>query len=109
LKGASPTIARAMIVNGTQLSSYSQSKEVLIENFGFKDGIQVHFFSSMLAGFLTTLTSLPIDIVKTRYFYAKYLLYHTFNKVFSIVYKRVQKSSGSVNSIVNFSLNLFNY
>lgn len=66
-KGAGPTVARAMIVNGSQLASYSQAKEVMINKFNFRDTIGLHLFSSLLAGLITSIASLPTDIVKTRY------------------------------------------
>jgi solute carrier family 25 (mitochondrial oxoglutarate transporter), member 11 len=65
-KGAGPTVARAMVVNGSQLASYSQTKEALIQNFNFKDGVGLHFCASIFAGLVTAIASLPIDIVKTR-------------------------------------------
>ena len=66
-RGAVPTIQRAMVVTGTQLSSYSQAKEAILAN-GVRDGPVCHFFSSMIAGFVCTVASVPIDMTKTRYF-----------------------------------------
>ena len=66
IKGATPTVARAMVVNGAQLSSYSQAKENLIGTGYFVDGIFLHFCASMIAGLVTTIVSMPVDIVKTR-------------------------------------------
>lgn len=31
-----------------------------------KDGLLLHFVSSMISGFVTTVFSMPVDIVKTR-------------------------------------------
>merc|ERR1719509_711998 len=55
-KGATPTIARAMVVNAAQLATYSQAK----------DGIFCHFVASMISGLVTTIASMPVDIMKTR-------------------------------------------
>lgn len=77
-KGATPTVARAMVVNGAQLASYSQAKETLISTSYFQEGIFLHFNASMISGLITTIASMPVDIVKTR----------------------VQKSSGSTNALV---------
>lgn len=77
-KGATPTVVRAMVVNGAQLASYSQSKEILVANLNMKEGIPLHFVASMISGLITTIASMPVDIVKTR----------------------VQKSSGSTNALV---------
>lgn len=77
-KGAGPTVARAMVVNGAQLASYSQAKESLLFHFSFfQEGIFLHFCASMISGLATTIASMPVDIVKTR----------------------VQKSSGKTNAL----------
>lgn len=55
-----------MVVNGAQLSSYSQTKESLIGTGYFTDGIFLHFCASMISGLVTTVASMPVDIVKTR-------------------------------------------
>jgi len=65
-KGATPTVIRAMVVNGAQLSSYAQAKESLLKTGYFRDGILLHFSASMISGLITTIASMPVDIVKTR-------------------------------------------
>lgn len=65
-KGATPTVIRAMVVNGAQLASYSQAKENLIATKYFQEGILLHFCASMFSGLVTTIASMPVDIVKTR-------------------------------------------
>lgn len=65
-KGAAPTVIRAMVVNAAQLASYSQAKESLIATKYFSEGIFLHFCASMFSGFVTTIASMPVDIVKTR-------------------------------------------
>ncbi|RWS27744.1 mitochondrial 2-oxoglutarate/malate carrier protein-like protein [Leptotrombidium deliense] len=65
-RGCVPTIGRSMVVNGAQLSSYSQAKQMLLETGYFKDNITLHFVASMIAGLITTIASMPVDIAKTR-------------------------------------------
>jgi solute carrier family 25 (mitochondrial oxoglutarate transporter), member 11 len=65
-RGATPTVIRAMVVNGAQLSSYAQAKEFLVTKFALKNGIFLHFCASMISGLFTTIVSMPVDIVKTR-------------------------------------------
>jgi len=65
-RGCLPTVLRAMVVNAAQLSTYSQSKQMLIESGWFKDNILCHFCGSMISGFATTVVSMPVDIAKTR-------------------------------------------
>ncbi|KAK7575942.1 hypothetical protein V9T40_012228 [Parthenolecanium corni] len=65
-RGAIPTMSRSMVVNGAQLASYSQTKEILLETGYFRDNITCHFTSSMISGLITTAASMPVDITKTR-------------------------------------------
>lgn len=66
-KGSLPTVGRAMIVNMTQLASYSQFKAYFRDGpLQMPEGIPLHFCASMLSGLLTTMTSMPLDIAKTR-------------------------------------------
>jgi len=65
-KGVGPTVGRAMVLNMAQLASYAQFKEIIKRNFGLEDGIKLHFLASMCSGFVSTVASMPVDIVKTR-------------------------------------------
>lgn len=65
-RGAIPTIGRAMVVNAAQLASYTQAKQMFLETGYFVEGIGLHFCASMVSGILTTVTSMPVDIAKTR-------------------------------------------
>ena len=75
-----------MVVNGAQLASYSQAKEALIKSSYIKEGIPLHFCASMISGLITTIVSMPVDIVKTR----------------------VQRSSEPTNALVNLTSFNFN-
>lgn len=66
-RGAVPTMGRAMVVNGAQLASYSQAKQLLLSTGWFGDNIGLHFCASMLSGLVTTAASMPVDIIKTRF------------------------------------------
>ncbi|EDW81149.1 uncharacterized protein Dwil_GK11904 [Drosophila willistoni] len=66
-RGSLPTVGRAMVVNMTQLASYSQFKTYFKTGpLQMEEGIKLHFCASMLSGLLTTITSMPLDIAKTR-------------------------------------------
>ncbi|CAL8069213.1 unnamed protein product [Calicophoron daubneyi] len=65
-RGAIPTMSRAAVVNGAQLASYSQTKQLILQSGYLKDGIGVHFLASMFSGLVTSAFSLPVDIAKTR-------------------------------------------
>ncbi|CAG9788909.1 unnamed protein product [Diatraea saccharalis] len=63
-RGATPTVARAMVVNAAQLGTYSQAREMFVAYV--PDGIPLHFCASMLSGLVTTIASMPVDIIKTK-------------------------------------------
>lgn len=71
-RGATPTIARAMVVNAAQLASYSQAKQIILGTGYIQDGIFCHFVASMISGLITTIASMPVDIAKTRLQSMKY-------------------------------------
>ncbi|XP_071051550.1 mitochondrial 2-oxoglutarate/malate carrier protein-like [Onthophagus taurus] len=64
-RGAFPTTCRAMVVNGSVLATYSQAKEFLM-GIGQKEGLGLHSCASIIAGAVTAIVSLPVDIIKTR-------------------------------------------
>jgi len=72
-RGATPTIARAMVVNAAQLATYSQAKQVILGTGYIQDGIFCHFVASMISGLVTTIASMPVDIAKTRLQSMKYV------------------------------------
>ncbi|KRY14676.1 Mitochondrial 2-oxoglutarate/malate carrier protein [Trichinella patagoniensis] len=65
-RGCTPTVLRAMVVNATQLATYSQVKQKLLETKMMRDDLFCDFCSSMISGLATTITSMPVDIAKTR-------------------------------------------
>ncbi|XP_031837084.1 mitochondrial 2-oxoglutarate/malate carrier protein [Nomia melanderi] len=65
-RGATPTMIRGAVVNGTQLGTYSWAKIMLKDTGYFEEGVSLQFYSAMLSGLLTTSTSLPMDVAKTR-------------------------------------------
>merc|ERR1711970_1542516 len=72
-RGATPTIARAMVVNAAQLATYSQAKQIILGTGYIQDGIFCHFVASMISGLATTIASMPVDIAKTRLQSMKYV------------------------------------
>ncbi|XP_078034041.1 mitochondrial 2-oxoglutarate/malate carrier protein [Augochlora pura] len=65
-RGTIATMGRAIVVNISQLATYSQAKFLIASKLNMEDGIKLHFLASMLSGFLTTFNSMPFDIAKTR-------------------------------------------
>ncbi|KAK9266162.1 hypothetical protein L1049_000008 [Liquidambar formosana] len=65
-RGSALTVNRAMIVTASQLASYDQIKEVILEKGVMSDGIGTHVAASFAAGFVAAVASNPIDVIKTR-------------------------------------------
>jgi solute carrier family 25 oxoglutarate transporter 11 len=65
-RGSGLTVNRAMIVTASQLASYDQVKEMILERGLLSDGIGTHVAASFAAGFVAAVASNPIDVIKTR-------------------------------------------
>ncbi|KOX79513.1 Mitochondrial 2-oxoglutarate/malate carrier protein [Melipona quadrifasciata] len=65
-RGSVATMGRAVVVNVSQLATYSQAKFLISSKMRIPEGIGLHFSASMLSGFLTTFNSMPFDVTKTR-------------------------------------------
>ncbi|GAB2273086.1 Mitochondrial uncoupling protein 5 [Dionaea muscipula] len=65
-RGSSLTVNRAMLVTASQLASYDQIKETILENGVMKDGLGTHVTASFAAGFVAAVVSNPVDVIKTR-------------------------------------------
>ncbi|EEF39707.1 mitochondrial dicarboxylate carrier protein, putative [Ricinus communis] len=65
-RGSGLTVNRAMIVTASQLASYDQIKEMILEKGLMRDGIGTHVTASFAAGFVAAVASNPIDVIKTR-------------------------------------------
>ncbi|KAI3718032.1 hypothetical protein L1987_70019 [Smallanthus sonchifolius] len=65
-RGSSLTVNRAMIVTASQLASYDQIKETILKNGVIGDGLGTHVTASFAAGFVASMASNPVDVIKTR-------------------------------------------
>nr|AAM63236.1 putative mitochondrial dicarboxylate carrier protein [Arabidopsis thaliana] len=65
-RGSSLTINRAMLVTSSQLASYDSVKETILEKGLLKDGLGTHVLASFAAGFVASVASNPVDVIKTR-------------------------------------------
>ncbi|KAL3838635.1 hypothetical protein ACJIZ3_023226 [Penstemon smallii] len=65
-RGSSLTVNRAMLVTASQLASYDQFKEMILEKKLMKDGLGTHVTASFAAGFVASVVSNPVDVIKTR-------------------------------------------
>ena len=66
-RGATPTIIRAALLTSAQLSSYDQSKRILLlRPEYFQDNLLTHLTASVISGLITTTIVNPADVIKTR-------------------------------------------
>ncbi|KAL1569679.1 Mitochondrial uncoupling protein 5 [Salvia divinorum] len=65
-RGSSLTVNRAMVVTASQLASYDQFKEMILERNLMRDGLMTHVAASFAAGFVAAVASNPVDVIKTR-------------------------------------------
>ena len=64
--GATPTVARAAILTGSQLSSYDHSKRLMLRSGWFRDTPSTHLLASIISGLVTCTAVNPADVIKTR-------------------------------------------
>lgn len=65
-RGLGPNVARAILMNASQLATYDVFKNSLINLKVMDDGLGLHFASSFLAGTVATTLCAPFDVVKSR-------------------------------------------
>ena len=66
-RGIDSNIARAMVLNGTKMGVYDQSKGYVVQFTGLpKSSLLTQFCSAVVAGFFMTCTVSPFDMVRTR-------------------------------------------
>jgi solute carrier family 25 oxoglutarate transporter 11 len=71
-RGATPTVARAMVVSMTQLATYDEAKRQFLSlapgvfKKNGKETTSLHLAASLTSGLIYSAVSLPLDIAKTR-------------------------------------------
>ncbi|EFC35536.1 predicted protein [Naegleria gruberi] len=66
-RGCSPTVIRAIVLNAAQLGVYAQAKQSLLSSqLIANDGLLLHISASLIAGYVCTVVSIPVDLAKTR-------------------------------------------
>lgn len=69
-RGSQPFVMRAMVVGGTQVATYDQFKQ-LYASMGIKAGLANQFCSSMSAGLIYSLITMPLETAKNRMAFQK--------------------------------------
>lgn len=65
-RGCLPTVQRGMLITASQLAVYDEAKQQIRRIFQMRDGLPLHFTSSMIAAAVASVVSNPIDVAKTR-------------------------------------------
>lgn len=69
-RGVGPNVARAILMNASQLATYDVFKNTILSSGGMTDGLGLHFLSSFLAGTVATTICAPFDVIKSRIMHA---------------------------------------
>lgn len=64
-RGSQPFVMRAMVVGGTQVATYDQLKGIY-SSLGVPDGLPNQFCSSMSAGLIYSIITMPLETAKNR-------------------------------------------
>ena len=59
-------VVRNSVVNAAEMASYDQIKYTCIKSELLSDGMPLHFLSSGMAGFIATVVSSPLDVIKSN-------------------------------------------
>lgn len=66
-RGLSANIGRAVVLNGTKMACYDESKTIVVNYTGWdKKNIKTQFISGIGAGFIMSLAVTPLDMLRTR-------------------------------------------
>ncbi|CAO1618340.1 unnamed protein product [Sympodiomycopsis kandeliae] len=65
-RGVAPNTIRAAVLTSSQIATYDQVKGWFKSTIGIKEGLGLHFSASMVAGFVCSAASQPIDTIKVR-------------------------------------------
>jgi solute carrier family 25 oxoglutarate transporter 11 len=64
-RGCLPTVSRCIVLNISQLATYSEAKERIL-HAGVSDGLVCHVGAALVSGLASTTASVPLDTAKTR-------------------------------------------
>ncbi|KAH9174226.1 mitochondrial carrier [Lactarius sanguifluus] len=65
-RGTDATTLRGVVLSVSQICAYDQLKQSLKRRGVMQEGLALHFTASMFAGFICSVTSNPVDVVKVR-------------------------------------------
>lgn len=65
-RGTFPNVTRGAILTATKMATYDHTKHLILNSGLMKDDIYCFFVCSVVTGIVLTITTAPIDLVKTR-------------------------------------------
>lgn len=65
-RGTGPSVTKAVVLNVSQLATYSQLKIVFRDKYDMPKGLRIFMYASIISALLTSVVSLPFDVLKTR-------------------------------------------
>ncbi|KAI0318336.1 mitochondrial carrier, partial [Amylostereum chailletii] len=65
-RGVDATTIRGVVLTVSQICSYDQVKQTVKQRGLMEEGLPLHITASMIAGFVCSVTSNPVDVVKVR-------------------------------------------
>lgn len=66
-RGLGPNIVRSVLMNVSQIATYTEAKKQLINRFQLKDNVGTHIGASFVAGTVATTVCAPADVLKSRF------------------------------------------
>lgn len=65
-RGLTPNVARAILMNASQLATYDVFKSMLLGTGWYREGTWLHFSASFMAGTVATTICSPADVVSLK-------------------------------------------
>lgn len=65
-KGTLPNVTRGAILTATKMATYDHTKHLILNSGLMQDDIYCFFVCSVVTGIVLTITTAPIDLIKTR-------------------------------------------
>lgn len=65
-RGTLPNVTRGAILTATKMATYDHTKHMILNSGLMKDDIKCFFVCSLVTGIMLTITTSPIDLIKTR-------------------------------------------
>lgn len=66
-RGTVPAVSRSVLLTIGTNATYDQVKQILEGPVNIKEGLPQHFLTATITGFVGTLMTQPIDVIKTTY------------------------------------------